>query len=239
MEFIEYLKIVYKRLWLILLIVGIATTVAAVYSEREYVPIYGATTKLIVSKTQNQDQLINTYKEIIKTPAIMNKVVQKYPELDISAKELITDVDIYALSGTQVMSIYISDYSYVRAARIVNAVSNVFQTEIPLLIDAEQIKVLNEADEFEPYPVPLNAKNNQAAIVSFVISMLFGVGVAFLLEFLDDTLKTEEDIQQMFDCSTLATIAKTKNKKYKRSTVKKQQKKAGDLSGAAYSPLNR
>ncbi|TFE22634.1 YveK family protein [Cohnella luojiensis] len=240
MEYIEYFRIILKRLWLIVLIVVISTIVTAWYSDDQYRPVYGATTKLIVSKSQSQDQLISTYKEIIKTPAIMDKVVQGYPDLQISSKKLINDVQINALSGTQVMSIFIRDYSYERAARIVNAVSDVFQSEIPKLIAADNIKVLNMADETERFPLPLNPKSNQTAVISFVVSLLFGIGIAFLLEFLDDTLKSESDIQQVFECSTLAMVVKTKEKRHQRGTNNnKSRKKIGEVVESSYTALSR
>lgn len=85
----EYLMIIKKRWWLIVLIVFGCTLVTAMYTTANYVPIYQASTKLIVNKTFEQDQLgteqidygaigvnmalINTYKEIIRTPQLWIK----------------------------------------------------------------------------------------------------------------------------------------------------------------------
>lgn len=239
MEFVDYFRIIFKRLWLIALIVLISTIVTAYYSEEQYRPVYGATAKLIVSKTPDQDQLINTYKEIIRTPAIMDLVVERNPELQISSKQLIRDVQIGSLNSTQVMAIFIQDYSYERAAKIVNAVSAVFQSEVPRLVEVSGIKVLNLADEAERFPQPINAKSNEATIISFLISILFGIGIALLLEYMDDTIKSESDVMQVFECATLAKIAKTKDKRQQRTSSNKSRKKVGDVGGSSYTALNR
>ncbi|WP_373231270.1 YveK family protein [Cohnella sp.] len=239
MEFVDYFRIIFKRLWLIALIVFISTIVTAYYSDDQYRPVYGATAKLIVSKTSDQDQLINTYKEIIRTPAIMDIVVERYPALQISSKQLIRDVQISSLNGTQVMAIFIQDSSYERAAKIVNAVSAVFQSEVRKLVEVNDIKVLNLANEAEKFALPLNEKSNEATIISFLISILFGIGIALLLEYMDNTIKSESDVLQVFQCSTLAKVAKTKDKRQQRPSSNKSRKKVGEVGGSSYTALNR
>lgn len=225
MELKQYWNIVKKRLWLILLFVVVACSAAGVYSYYFVDPQYQASTKLIVNQTNepgnaagNLDmsaissniQLVKTYKEIIRTPRIMDKVVERFPELNASSGELIQKVNVSSVNDTQVMSLSAIDPSYERAAHIVNAVSVVFQEEIPLLFNIDNVSILNEADparspgQVSPNPV-LNVT------VAFLLAFMIGVGAAFLLEYLDDTIKTEEDIQAVLQLPTLSVIPKIKD----------------------------
>ncbi|CAM3644660.1 Wzz/FepE/Etk N-terminal domain-containing protein [Cohnella lubricantis] len=245
MELKDYVAVIRKRLWLILLLVVVSTIVTFVYTNQQYQPIYEAATKLIVNKTLDDSvvgieqmdygalnvniELINTYREIIRTPAIMDKVIQRYPELDVSSESLIDRVQIFALNNTQVMAIYVQDYSYEQAARIVNAVSEVFKSEIPNIMKVDNIMILNTADETDPNPQPINFKSNQAIVLAVAISLIFGVGIAFLLEFLDDSVKTENDVQQVFGRPVLAIVEPPKPKKPQSFSRKPFRREAGEI----------
>ena len=243
----EYFMLIKKRFWIIFTIVFVCTTLTAVYSNMNYQPVYMAATKLIVNKTSEKDQLgreqidfgaigvniglINTYKEIIKTPAIMDKVVQRYPDLNLTAEQLIAMTNVAGLHDTQVMTIVVTHYSYEKAVRIANAVSEVFQTEIPKIMKIDNITILNKA-KMQDYPVPVNKKSNQYIVLSFAASLVIAIGLVLLLEALDDTLKTEEDVRQIFAVSTLAFVPKIRGKELEstnRSKSRKSRRKVGEV----------
>lgn len=243
----EYLMIIKKRWWLIVLIVFGCTLVTAMYTTANYVPIYQASTKLIVNKTFEQDQLgteqidygaigvnmalINTYKEIIRTPAIMDKVVQRYPDLNVSTDQLISIVNVSNLNETQVMSITARHFSHEKAVKIANAVSDVFQTEIPKIMKVDNITILNRA-KVQDNPIPVNQRSNQYIILSFVASLAVTIGIILLLDALDDTLKTDEDVREVFELSTLAYIPKVKSKALRTTQKHKSRKKVEDIAYA-------
>ncbi|WP_171655589.1 YveK family protein [Paenibacillus foliorum] len=242
-EFKEYFRVVMKRLWLIIVFVLISTITVAIYSTNTYQPIYQASNKLIVNQTVDQDQigreqidfgaigmniaLIDTYKEIIKTPAIMDKVVQRYPDLNLSAEQLISIVDVNGINGTQLMTIIARHSSYEKAAKVVNAVTDVFKTEIPKILKVNNIAILNEAKMLNN-PRPVNKQSNQYILMSFVASLVIGIGVALLLDSIDDTLKSKEDIRLVFELPTLAVITKVKPKEFKSAKRKRNPKQVGE-----------
>jgi capsular polysaccharide biosynthesis protein len=221
----DYIKVIRKRVWLIVLVVMCSVLTTGIVSYFFIQPEYEASTKLIVNKSTdrvstNADQLnindinlnirlIDTYKEIIKTPAIMEKVTIQYPALDLSVGELISKVRVSSVNNTQVMTLIVQDRSYNKAAEIVNAVSKVFQKEITNIYKVDNVSMLNEAKPMDnPVPVKPNPKLNIA--ISLVVSLMVALGIAFLLEYLDDTIKSEEDIQQVLGLPTLAMISKIK-----------------------------
>jgi capsular polysaccharide biosynthesis protein len=239
----QYFQIIKKRLWLVVLIVLLSTILTAIYSTSNYRPLYQASTKLIVNIIGEKDQmgkeqidfgaiginlaLMNTYKEIIKTPAIMDKVVQRYPDIHLSSEQLSYITNVADSHETQVMTIVVQYYSHEQAVQIVNAVSDVFQSEIPKIMKIDNITILNRAKVQED-PVPLNKKSNQYIILSFVASLLLSIGLIFVLDSLDDTLKTDQEIRELLDLPTLAFIPRTKKKELKSPKKSKLQKKIGE-----------
>jgi capsular polysaccharide biosynthesis protein len=223
LELRDYYKIIRKRIWWIVVCILVATAATGVISYFFLQPVYEASTKLIVNKKQESTgieqidlnsvnmniKLIDTYKEIIKTPAIMDKVVELHPEFKLSAKELGNLVHVNSVNNTQVMTVSVQDPSYEKAANIANAVSHVFQKEIPGIMKVDNVMILNEAKLSDiPAPVKPNPKLNIA--ISFVVSLMCALGLVFLLEYLDDTIKTEEDVKEVLGIPTLAIISKMK-----------------------------
>ncbi|WP_281885444.1 YveK family protein [Paenibacillus sp. YYML68] len=219
----DYLKIIKKRIWLILVFVLLCTLTTGVVSYFFMTPVYEASTKLIVNKSNEQQglqqvdinsvnlniRLIETYKEVIKTPRIMDKVAKEYPQFNLTAEQLIKKVRVSSVNNTQVMTLIVQDNSYNKAADIVNAVSRVFQQEIPQIMKVDNVSLLNEAIYIDnPVPVKPNPKLNIA--ISFIVSLMIAIGLAFLFDYMDDSIKTEEDVKQYLNLPTVAMIAKIK-----------------------------
>lgn len=243
LELKDYLKIVRKRLWLVLTIVVISCVVTGVVSYFFLKPVYQASTKLIVNKQNERvgvDQLtindvnlniriIDTYKEVIKTPYIMDLVATEYPEFNLTSEELIQRVKVSSVNNTQVMTLAVEDYSYEQAVNIVNAVSKIFQREISKVMKVDNVSLLSEAKLMEqPKPIKPNPQLNLA--ICFVVSLMVGVGLAFILEYLDDTLKTESDIEKYLGLPTLSLITKIKPEDIEEFAQKKQSKEVGEHS---------
>lgn len=247
MELKHYFRVIQKRWWIIAVIVIVAMAAAGIKSFYFTTPVYSANAKLIVNQSsgdglntstiQTSIFLINSYKEIIKSSAVMNKVVEQYPELGESSASLAAKVSVSAANNSQVMNLMYQDISYEKAANVVNAVSMVFKEQIPHIMNVDNITILSEADtSISPAPINFNPLVN--ILISFVVSFLLAIGFVFLLDYLDDTLKTEEEITRLMDVPVLAVvgrISKGDMKKPKQPKAMKQQK----VGENQYAPLNQ
>lgn len=241
LELKDYLHIIRKRLWLIVGFVALACLGAGFVSKLFLTPIYQASTKLIVNQstesvglnsldlnTVNLNlRLIDTYKEIIKTVAIMDIVSEEHPEFGLTAEQLIRKVSVSSVNNTQVMTLVVEDPSYGRAAEIVNAISDVFQREIPKIMSVDNVSILNEAEVgLSPSPVRPNVPLNVA--IAFVVSLMLILGVVLLLEYLDDTVKTEKDVEQLLQLPTLSVIARMSEEDFLPHSSKHSKRKAAE-----------
>lgn len=233
----DYLKIIKKRLWLLLAIVFISSLTAGIVSFYILTPVYQASTKLIVNKPQEKNgtdgltisdvnlniQIINTYKEVIKTPYIMELVAKEYPQFALTPEQLIGKVQVSSVNNTQVMTLVVEDPSYQKAVDIVNAVSKVFQREIPKVMKVDNVSILSEAKSVsEPAPVKPNKLLN--VVIGFVVSFMVGLGIIFLMEYMDDTLKTESDVEKVLGLPTLTMITKMKAEDIAEATAEGTRK---------------
>lgn len=240
----QYVMIIRKRLVYIIAFVCVCSLASGIISMFFKDPVYEASTKIIVNQTTTQlatgqldinqinsnIKMIDTYKEIIKTPAILDRVVEKYPELGLTAKELAGKIKVSSVNNTQVMTLVVQDIVYKKAAEIVNAVSTVFQEEIQHIFKVENVSILNKA-VLNEQPDPVSPNVPLYIAISFVASLMIAIGITFLLEYMDDTIKTEEDVLQYLGQPTLAMISRmSPNVDETGGDSKvKQSYKAGDM----------
>lgn len=209
-----------RKGWIVALIAIVGSAAAGYYSTHLIRPQYEASAKLIVHQSRpaaaqgagidvgmisSNILLIKTYKEIIRTPRIMDEVVRRHPELRASANELIAKVGVRSVNESQVMSVVVRDDSYERAAAIANAVSEVFRREIGPLMNVDNVSILNLADPAERRsPVAPNPMLN--VMVAFVLCAMAGIGLAFVLDQFDDKIRTEADVRERLGMPLLAEI---------------------------------
>lgn len=208
MDLKKIFKILRKRIYLILSLTIVAIGITAALSYFVITPIYQAQTQFLVNQTVNDQeayaraqqletdlQLINTYNVIIKSPAILNKVIDKL-DLNITTEKLAEQIIVSSESNSKVVTIKVLDTDSEKAVTISNTVATVFKEEIPKLMSVDNINILSEAKiNKDSSPVKPNKLLNivLGAVIGFVIS----VGFALLLEFLDTTIKTESDIEEL------------------------------------------
>jgi len=240
----DIFKILRKRIWWIIAVTVLASAAAWYYSTAIMKPVYEASTKLIVKQSDaaiarldlneiNLNlRLIDTYKEIIRTLAIMQVVAEEHPEFGLTAEQLIGKVRVSSVNNTQVMTLVVEDSSYRRAAEIVNAISYVFKDEVPKIMHVDNVSILNEAPlDRQPAPVRPNVMLNVA--VAFVVSLMAVIGWAFLMEYLDDTIKTEQDVAGVLGLPTLTVVAKTEEDDFVPHASRNSRRKVADTHGAS------
>lgn len=243
-DFMDYLRIIRRRGWLVAVVVVTACTLTGVYSLFVKEPVYAASTKIIVNQTPSASganqldlnqintniQLISTYKEIIKTPAILDEVIDQYPEFQLTSEQLVKKINVSSVNDTQVMTLVVTDTSYNKAAQMVNALSKVFKEEIPSLFNVENVSILNMAkpdSQVEPHKTEPNVALNLA--IALVISLMGAVGLALLLEYMDDSIKTEKDVERYLGLPTLALITKVDSEEAKGKATRSKMSKVGEL----------
>src|SRR6478752_10214534 len=210
-----------KRLWLIVLITIIAATVSGVISFFVLTPVYESKTQILVNQAKNDQQLynnqtvqtnvqlINTYNDIIKSPAILDKVIKEL-KLDGSAQSLSGKIQVTNAENSQVAQIVVQDTSAKRATQIANTTASVFKKEVPKIMNVDNVSVLSKATLGESAS-PVKPQPLMNIAIAVVVGLMVGIGLSFLLEYLDNTLKTEQDIENILDLPVIGVITTIKD----------------------------
>lgn len=213
----EIYEVIKKRIVLIIGLIAGATVIAAIISFFILTPTYQSSSMFIVKQSQTDPsvqynvsdirtnvELINTYNVIIKSPAILEGVVQEL-DLDSSADQLSKKVSVSSAENSQVVTVTATDPSPELAVKIANTTVEVFQEKIPVLLNVDNVHILSEA-ELAADPAQVSPKPLLNIAIAMVLGAMVGVGIAFLLEYLDNTIKTEADIEKMLDVPVLGVV---------------------------------
>lgn len=212
----ELFQTLKKRLSLIIIIAAIATATSGIVSYFLLTPIYQSSTQILVNQSKNQEQvynynevqtnlqLINTYTVIIKSPAILDKVIEK-ENLDMSTGALNELVTVSSEQNSQVVNIAVQNEDPKIAADIANSIAVTFQEEISKIMKVDNVSILTQAQLGEN-PSPIKPKPLMNMAIALVVGLMAGVGLSFLLEYLDNTLKSEQDIEKVLGLPVLGAI---------------------------------
>lgn len=224
----DLLGVVKKRWMLIALLTFLIGTLSAVVSYFFLTPKYEASTQILVnqkdtnyqldaSQMRGNIELINTYRVIIKSPAILEKVIDEL-KLDQSVDQLNSNISINSQSESQVFSLTVQDSKPGVAVEIANQISKTFQQEIKGIMNVDNVNILAKAEMMEnPTPISPNPRLNIA--VGIILGLLMGIGLVFLLEYLDNSLHTAADVEAYLGLPVLGSIQKISKQKVKKSTT--------------------
>ncbi|MFF3102010.1 YveK family protein [Viridibacillus arvi] len=231
----DIFKTIRKRLLLIISTFILAVSIAGGVSYFLLTPVYEASTQILISQkdvenkqfiqqdVQTNLQLINTYSVIIKSPVILTKVVNNL-NLNDSLELLNKNINVSSEQDSQVINVSVQDTNLKEAVEIANTTAEVFQEEIPKLMNVDNVKILSPAVEIKKSkPIRPNPILNMA--IASLLGVMIGVGIAFLIEYLDKTIKTEQDISEVVELQILGLISPISQKKSKKT--KKNKKKRG------------
>jgi capsular polysaccharide biosynthesis protein len=235
LELRELIRIIRKRLWLIVLVTIIATVTSGLVSFFILTPVYQASTEILVNQTQTEGlfnqadirtnlELMNTYSVVMTSPRILDIVIEEYT-LNKSYEQLKNQIKIDSVKNSQVMSITVTDPNYGQAATIANAVAKTFQREIITLMNIDNVHIMAEANEMV-VPSQIKPRPNLNMAIAFVLGLMSSIFLVFLLEFLDNTLKTEQDIERFLALPVLGAIP-TMDEKTEREINKRISEQMG------------
>src|SRR5699024_1044245 len=225
------------------LIIGTAVAVLAIAAFISFViltPIYESSTQLLVKKEieeetqfntqdiQTNVQLIETYSLIIKSPAILDIVAERLND-QYTVSQLNGKISVNSVEQSQVIDIKVQDKSPNVAATIANETAKVFQEEIVELMSVDNVKILSPAELSEkPTPVKPNPKLNMA--IGLVLGAMLGIGIAFLLEYLDTTVKNEKDVEDLLGLPVLGGISTITDDEMKKTELHGERRGRGKVN---------
>ena len=199
---------------LILMVVGI------IYSYFYITPVYTAKTDLVLvqsSSTVSQtgdsaitstdltmnSKLVSTYSELIKRNAVFGQVASNLNISNEEAEEIKKNISVNSAKDTEIIEIKVTNEDPNKAADVANEIAKVFSEKIVEIYNISNIYLLDRAEAPEK---PSNVNHMKDIVVFAFIGLVISVTYVLVANMLDNTIKTEEDIEKVTGLVVLTAI---------------------------------
>ena len=207
----DFVKLVRNR-WVTIAVTALITILAAVAYTLTQTPLYQASTRLFVSTTSGSStsdlyngnrlsqERVLSYSQLLMGETLAQRTIDRL-QLDTGAKELKSKVTAKSKPNTVLIEVSVLDTSPVQARDIANALSDEFvvmakELETPIQGARPEARVVVEQRASIPeYPVVPKKRRNIA--LSVILGGLLGIGLAVLRERLDNTVKSQEIVEEI------------------------------------------
>ncbi len=212
MQIREYWAVLVKRWWVIALTV-IAAAASAYVVSKLIPPTYRAQTVYLVVANRPDNGLnivlrstMNSYRELVLQPDALEAVSQQL-QLDVSGERLLRDVYIQPRPDDQKILIEADHRMLATAQQIAGAVGVRLEQEVTRLnANLEGTDRINVTRIQQPRLVRVQPNTRINVLAGAFLGLVIGMLLAFILEYLDDTLKNSSDVERFVGLTTLGAI---------------------------------
>lgn len=210
----DILEIIKKRWKPIVFTMLILTIVVAIMSFFVIPPKYEANTKVFIGKENSGDRnyndndvqmyqkLLKTYAEVIMTNDLIENSI-KEKNMDLESEKILKSLTVTPRADTQILEIKYRNKDKVLARDVVDSITDEFIKTSKELIPNGTVKIV-ESVKIPKKSVSPNKKVNIS--IAFILGIIVGTGIAFLLEYLDNTFKDKEELEEMLGLAVIGII---------------------------------
>lgn len=205
-----------KRLKLIVFITLIVTIMSAVISVFALTPVYEAKISVVIGKAAGisdnssynlsdvtmYQKLVKTYAKVAKSENVAESALDLM-DIDLTTEELLEMLSVSPQEDTQIMDINVQSINPEEAKKIVSSITIAFIERAEELIPNGNIEILDQP-KIPKKPVKPNKKLN--VLIAFFLGLMISVGLVFVLEYMDNSIKTKEEVEKYLDLPVVGII---------------------------------
>lgn len=216
-DLLELFYVLKKKILLILMAALIGGCVAGVYTQFFMTPVYSSMSSILVlSKETTLTSLANLqlgasltsdYTVLIKSTPVLEQVIENL-NLDTTVEELKNQISINNPTDTRILEITVQDTDAAMAKKVVDEIANVSSDYIGDKMEVVPPKVI-EVGKIATVRTSPSVKKN--IMLGFLLGFVACAGIIVVYAVMDDTIKTEEDIEKYLGVSVLAKVPDRKD----------------------------
>ncbi|MFV0557798.1 MAG: YveK family protein [Enterococcus sp.] len=225
----EIFDVLKKRVGLIIVSAVIVLGISGGVTYFLITPMYSSQAQLIVTLPQSEAtnandvdtnlQMINTYKDLITGDLVMNDVterLEKEYDLTLDVETIRDSTEVTQSENSQMFSIIATNENPKNAEHIANTTAEVFQENAKDVMNVDKISIISNAT---PSIHPVSPNNKLNLVIGVLIGGMIGVGIAFLLELLDRTVKDDKFVTESLEFTVLGIVPQMSEKEVETTTI--------------------
>ena len=219
-ELLEYIK---EKVWIVGIALVLSLTASIIYTQAIKKPIYkSSTTYVLISDSSKEgittsevtlnEKLIATYKEIIKSRNILEKVITTL-NLEETPSSLAKTISVEQVGTSSMIKITVSNKDPEMAKNIAETIGYEFSKEVESLYKISNLGLVDKA------LVPTSASNESNKKEMIIINggaLALSLMTIFMLFYFDNTVKDQERVQEKTNLPVLGNVPLVSKKKDNR-----------------------
>ncbi|KEI96013.1 YveK family protein [Clostridium botulinum] len=215
----EILNVLKKKKKMILLTTLLFGIISAALSFFIIPPTYEIKASVVIGKTLDEknenkndyndvmmyQKLVKTYAQIASSRTLAENVAAKTGEL--KPEELQEELEVTPQQDTQILDLKIEHKDAAYAQKILTIVCDEFIAESKKIYSNNTIELLDKPVIPEK---PIKPRKLLNIAIALFMGLLLSAGRAFIQEYMDKTIKTENDIDKYLELPVIAIIPKIK-----------------------------
>lgn len=233
----EVFILLISKMWLIVLVGILTAAVGFALSAFLIAPTFESTSKIYILNKQQENtvtysdvqlgtQLTKDYAQLITSRLVLEKVIEDLnlaeTDEDMNYEAMLKKVEVTTPTDTRILSITVTDHNPVMAMEIANCVREAAAIHIKNVMDIEAVNVVETAN------LPMEKAGpsiTKWTIIGGCIGAFLVMAMVLVVFFLDDTIKTSDDVEKYLGLSTLALIPLDTQQATAKNNKKKPEKK--------------
>lgn len=214
----ELFNIFWERKIEIITILVVAIILGAVYSFFIVEPKYTSYTTLLLTQVNGDSEtnesitqtdlalnsnLVSTYSELIKSNVVLRQVINALNIQNLNEASLKSSIKVSAVTDTEMIKITVTNANPNYAEVIANKIAEVFSDKIADIYKINNVYIVDKA---EASSEPSNINHTKDIIIFTFIGAVIACAYVILVHMLDNTIKTEADIEKITGLKVLAAI---------------------------------
>lgn len=214
----ELFNVFWERKLEFIVILIVAIIIGTVYSYFMVEPTYTSYTTLLLTKVSGDSEdnesitqtdltlnsnLVSTYSELIKSNAVLREVIDELNIQNLNEASLKNSIKVSAVTDTEMIKITVTNKNPNYAEIIANKTAEVFSEKIAEIYKINNVYVVDKA---EANNIPSNINHTKDIVIFMFIGLVIACGYVLLVNMLDNTVKTEADIEKITGLNVLASI---------------------------------
>ena len=218
-DLLELIFVLKEKWWMILAAGVLGFVLAAAFSVFFITPQYQSTSQMYVlskettlnslADLQIGSQLTKDYKVMIQSRPVLEEVIEKLG-LNINYKQLRKKLKVDNPLDTRILSLTVTDPDPENAKEIVNQIAVSSSKYIGDLMEVVPPKIIELGIAPEEKSGPSIKKN---ALMGTILGIFLISGIIIAIELLDDSVKSEEDLEKNLKLTILASLPEYKKNK--------------------------
>jgi capsular polysaccharide biosynthesis protein len=210
----DLLWVIWRRLWVVLLVATVLTGAAVGFSLAQ-TPMYEASIKILVGQKRGTSetpvgvydlqQLTQTMAEGINSRPVAEATIRQLG-LQVTPEGFLANLSVEQVPETQFLRVVYRDPSPQRAQRVANTIGKVFAEQVSEVSPSASAITATVWERAVVPHTPVSPNPLRNGLLALMLGLMLGVGLAFLLEYLDHSWRSPEEVERISGVPTLGII---------------------------------